>query len=105
MLRKARFQAVRRPKPCRQVIDITTIGREIPSVPEQGNKSGHQGDKIDDQEIKSSKHRIRDGTDWGSCKGRPGFARLQIERVSISAMTPAMSGAYLSFSRNRGART
>jgi hypothetical protein len=24
---------------------------------EQGNKSGQQGDKIDDQEIKSAKHR------------------------------------------------
>jgi hypothetical protein len=48
-------------------------------VTEQGNKSGQQGDKIDDQGIKSAKHRNRDSSDWGSCRGRPGFDRLKVK--------------------------
>jgi hypothetical protein len=35
---------------------LRDLGGQIPYAAEQGNKSGEQGDKINDQRIKSAEH-------------------------------------------------
>jgi hypothetical protein len=52
----------------------------FPYAAEQGNKSGEQRDKIEDQGSNSAEHRIADSSDWNGRSGRLDFRRSLLDR-------------------------
>jgi hypothetical protein len=84
-----------RAKSCRQDIDIGSARVQIPEAAEPGNKAEEQGDKIDDQRIKSAEHgKVRQVRKGRLRRPGPGSLRFGRSESSTSVMTLAIPDLY-----------